>query len=200
MSVSLSILAMISRGPLYGYQLRAEFDRRTGARWPLNVGQVYKTLDRLERDGLAVKLDESDADGHVFYEATPAGRDQAAEWLRSAETTPAAGRDELAIKLAMAVTLPDVDVDALITAQRSAALERLRAVTRETAAPSDSLGVTLVNDAVLFAAETELRWLEHVQERVRQARAGDIDPVLPFETEMPKRGRPRTAETTGAEK
>jgi len=192
MSVALSILAMISRGPLYGYQLRAEFDRRTGSRWPLNVGQVYKTLDRLERDGLAVKLEESDADGHVFYEATEAGRAQAAEWLRSAEATSTPARDELAIKLAMAVTLPGVDVDALIAAQRSAALRRLRDITRESEESVGALGVTLVNDAVLFAAETELRWLDHVQERVRHARAGNIDPVLPFDTALPKRGRPRS--------
>jgi DNA-binding PadR family transcriptional regulator len=191
---------MISRGPLYGYQLRAEFDRRTGSRWPLNVGQVYKSLERLERDGLAVKLDESDADGHVFYEATEAGRQQAAEWLRSADNTPAPARDDLAIKLAMAVTLPDVDVDALIAAQRSAALERLRNITRESELSRDGLGVTLVNDAVFFAAETELRWLDHVQERVRQARAVNIDPVLPFDTALPKRGRPRSepAESEGS--
>ena len=52
MSVRLSLLAILDQGPCYGYQLRAEFDRRTGSTWPLNVGQIYNTLERLERDGL----------------------------------------------------------------------------------------------------------------------------------------------------
>ena len=66
MSVRQSLLAILDQGPCYGYQLRAEFDRRTGSTWPLNVGQIYNTLDRLERDGLVAKGD-TDAQGHVYY-------------------------------------------------------------------------------------------------------------------------------------
>ena len=54
MSVKQALLALLEEGPMYGYQLRAEFEQRTGATWPLNVGQVYTTLARLERDGLVV--------------------------------------------------------------------------------------------------------------------------------------------------
>ena len=59
MSVRQSLLAILDQGACYGYQLRAEFDRRTGSTWPLNVGQIYNTLDRLERDpmSLAGELD-----------------------------------------------------------------------------------------------------------------------------------------------
>ena len=49
MSVKQSLLAMLDEGPRYGAQLRAEFETRTGGTWPLNVGQVYTTLARLER-------------------------------------------------------------------------------------------------------------------------------------------------------
>ncbi len=52
MSVRHSLLALLEEGPRYGYQLRSEFEHRTAAAWPLNVGQVYSTLARLERDGL----------------------------------------------------------------------------------------------------------------------------------------------------
>ena len=55
MTVRQSLLAILDQGPCYGYQLRAEFDRRTGSTWPLNVGQIYNTIDRLERDGLVAK-------------------------------------------------------------------------------------------------------------------------------------------------
>ena len=58
MSVPHVLLALLSQGPKYGLQLREEFEAGTGEVWPLNVGQVYKTLGRLERDGLA------ESDGH----------------------------------------------------------------------------------------------------------------------------------------
>ncbi len=52
MSVRHALLALLSEGPKYGRRLRQEFEVRTGEMWPLNVGQVYTTLQRLERDGL----------------------------------------------------------------------------------------------------------------------------------------------------
>src|SRR5688572_1583616 len=71
MSVRQSLLAILDQAPCYGYQLRTEFDRRTGSTWPLNVGQIYSTLDRLERDGLVMK-GETDEHGHVYYAITDA--------------------------------------------------------------------------------------------------------------------------------
>ena len=71
-----------TRGPCYGYQLRAEFDRRTGSTWPLNVGQIYNTLDRLERDGFVSK-GVTDEDGHVYYEITDAGSLEVSAWITS---------------------------------------------------------------------------------------------------------------------
>ena len=79
MSVRQSLLAILDQGPCYGYQLRAEFDRRTGATWPLNVGQIYNTLERLERDGLVVK-DDVDEQGHVYWRITDAGRAEVRAW------------------------------------------------------------------------------------------------------------------------
>src|ERR1700761_5255868 len=61
MSVRHALLALLSEGPKYGLQLRHEFETRTGEVWPLNVGQVYTTLQRLERDGLVEA--EGDGDG-----------------------------------------------------------------------------------------------------------------------------------------
>src|SRR5579862_6222018 len=56
MSVRHALLALLSEGPKYGLQLREEFEANTGQVWPLNVGQVYTTLQRLERDGLVMKV------------------------------------------------------------------------------------------------------------------------------------------------
>ena len=73
MSVRHALLALLSDGPKYGLQLRQEFEDRTGEVWPLNVGQVYTTLQRLERDGLV----ESDGEGEgpqKAYRITPGER------------------------------------------------------------------------------------------------------------------------------
>jgi DNA-binding PadR family transcriptional regulator len=194
-SVALSLLAMLCDEPRYGFQLRAEFDRRTGARWPLNVGQVYKTLDRLERDGLVARSTKSDADGHVFYGVTTAGRERVQRWLTSADAAAEPARNDLAIKLAVALTLPDTDVDALLRAHRDAAMQQVQRLTRESVMHTGPAGLSsqLISDSVLFAAETEVRWLDHVTERVRQARAAGTELAVAFETSLPRRGRPRAS-------
>lgn len=89
MSVRQSLLAILAQGPCYGYQLRHEFDRRTGSVWPLNVGQIYNTLERLERDGL-VSRGEADDRGHVYWRITDAGIADVDEWLSSPSCAPRA--------------------------------------------------------------------------------------------------------------
>ena len=66
MSVRHALLALLSEGPKYGLQLREEFEARTGEVWPLNVGQVYTTLQRLERDGLVESDDDGDDGAPLF--------------------------------------------------------------------------------------------------------------------------------------
>ena len=73
MSVRHALLALLSEGPKYGLQLRQEFEARTGEVWPLNVGQVYTTLQRLERDGL-VESDDTGDDGPAEGLPDHAGR------------------------------------------------------------------------------------------------------------------------------
>ncbi len=82
MSVRHALLALLSEGPKYGLQLRHEFEARTGEVWPLNVGQVYTTLQRLERDGL-VEADDADDGPQRGYSITDAGAAALAEWLRT---------------------------------------------------------------------------------------------------------------------
>jgi DNA-binding PadR family transcriptional regulator len=190
MSVRMSILAMLAQQPSYGYLLRAEFDRRTGATRPLNVGQVYKVLETLERDGLATRSAQTDADGHVFYEASEAGRAEVERWLVTADRPAVAGRSDLAVKVAVASTLPGVEVERMLDAQRSSARERLQGLELERPAADAGLGPQLIADAMTFEAEAELRWLDHVAERIRTAHGSGVELGVPFDTEPPKRGRP----------
>jgi hypothetical protein len=91
MSVRHALLALLSEGPKYGLQLRQEFETRTGEIWPLNVGQVYTTLQRLERDGL-VESDDTADDGPQRASGSRPVRwlDTADSRFRRAETEPPA--------------------------------------------------------------------------------------------------------------
>ena len=104
MSVKQGLLALLAEEPMYGARLRAEFEARTGGTWPLNVGQVYTTLARLERDGLVKAAGAADDEGRISYRLTEAGRREVAQWWLSPVDRDSAPRDELAIKLALAVT------------------------------------------------------------------------------------------------
>src|SRR3954454_18637484 len=182
MSIRYGLLALLERGPSHGYQLRAEFDLATGSTWPLNVGQVYTTLDRLERDGLVAQDGDPDSDGRIAYRITEAGRVELATWFASPVTRQGAPRDELAIKLALAVTTPGVDVVSVVQTQRGATMtslqERTRLKTRADGDPGD-LAWSLVLDALLFRAEAEIRWLDHCERRVARAGARRGETPLP---------------------
>ncbi|MEO7146591.1 MAG: PadR family transcriptional regulator [Terrimesophilobacter sp.] len=199
MSVRQSLLAILDQGSCYGYQLRSEFDRRTGSTWPLNVGQIYNTLDRLERDGLVEKLDADIADpdttGQIYYRITPEGSAEVAGWLAAPVQRTSATRDELAIKLAIAATLPGVEISTAIQVQRTATLRALQELTKAKNASGDpdspeELARSLVVDSMIFQAEAEVRWLDHSEARLSRAAAAGLASALPLSTEVPKRGRP----------
>src|SRR4029453_7250040 len=104
MSVRHALLALLSEGPKYGLQLRSEFEDRTGEVWPLNVGQVYTTLQRLERDGLGASgRDSGDGGPQKGFPTPPAGAAELAAWLRTPPPDPAPPRDELVIKVLVAL-------------------------------------------------------------------------------------------------
>ncbi len=173
MSVRLGLLALLDQGACYGYQLRTELDRRTGSTGPINVGQIYNTLDRLERDKLVRKTGERNC-----YEITAAGRTEVATWFSS----PASG-SELVEKLALAVTLPGVDVASLVAIQR-AAMNRDRPLP-DAPTTAEGAAATIVARADALAAEAESRLLDEVAALVNSG----IVP-FPLSSELPRRGRP----------
>ena len=164
MSVKYGLLALLERGPMHGYQLRAAFEESTGGTWPLNVGQVYTTLSRLERDGLVRPLPENDA-GQRPYRITDIGRADLAEWFATPVSRGDRPRDELAIKLALALTTPGVDVHAVLQTQRSATIRTLQEYTRLKARADQAVDLPwlLVLDAMVFQAEAQVRWLDHCE-------------------------------------
>ncbi|KEP74214.1 hypothetical protein HR12_15910, partial [Microbacterium sp. SUBG005] len=156
MSVRQSLLAILDRGACYGSQLRAEYERRTGV--VVNVGQVYTTLERLERDGL-VEGAGVDDEARVLWQPTAAGRIEARTWLTTASL--AEGRDDVALKIALAVTLPGADVDAVLSAQRAAVRSALDELDVEVG-DADAVPAAIVRAARRAKLEADLRWLDEV--------------------------------------
>jgi DNA-binding PadR family transcriptional regulator len=164
MSIRHGLLALLERGPMYGYQLRATFEESTGGTWPLNIGQVYTTLSRLERDALVHPLPENDG-GQRPYEISAAGRADLAGWFATPISRTERPRDELAIKLALALTTPGVDIRSVVRTQRGATMRALQEFTRLKGRDGnrDELAWRLVLDAMIFQAEAEIRWLDHCE-------------------------------------
>ena len=163
MSVKHSLLTLLTEQSRHGYELKSEFETRTGGSWPLNIGQVYSTLDRAERDGLVTKFDP-DQEGRVFYAITDAGRKEAQLWLSSTVEVTQPPRNELAIKVALAMSLADVDLRQLLQSQRKETLHTLQLWTRaKRDASSEEIPWLLTIELMIFTAEAELRWLDYCE-------------------------------------
>ena len=154
---------------MYGLQLQQEFESRTGEVWPLNVGQVYTTLQRLERDGL-VESEGADGDGpQKDFRITPAGSDELAEWLRTPPDAVIPPRDELVIKVLVGLHLPGVDIHDIVQAHRRHVVETMQRYTHIKAEASDrDIGLALVVDAEIFRLEGIIRWLDAADARLKR--------------------------------
>ena len=172
MSVRHALLALLSEGPKYGLQLREEFEAGTGEVWPLNVGQVYTTLQRLERDGLVESDDATEAGPQKGYRITRHGAVELAGWLRTPPDLSSPPRDELVMKVLVALRVPGVNVHEVIQVHRRYLVELMQQWTRlkEDEAEFD-LSLALVVDAELFRLDSVIRWLDSADGRLKRAAA-----------------------------
>ena len=189
-SVPHALLALLSEGPKYGLQLREEFEARTGEVWPLNVGQVYTTLQRLERDGL-VEADGSGEDSqHKGFRITAAGEHELAGWLRTPPDLASPPRDELVIKVLVALRVPGVDVPEVLQVHRRYLVELMQQWTRiKENGAEDDLGLALAVDAELFRLDSVIRWLDSAESRIRRYPVTQVRRGAPL---------PKLRRTTGA--
>lgn len=191
MSIRHSLLALLSEGPKYGFQLRQEFEASTGDVWPLNVGQVYTTLDRLERDGLAESDDLDSDERQRNFRITSKGDDELARWLRTPPDLAQPPRDELVIKVLVASRLSEVNVYDVIQVHRRYLVQLMQQWTRlkEDEAHFD-LAFALAVDAELFRLDAVVRWLDAADGRLRRAEAEP--PAGNNAVSLPTRNRQRT--------
>ena len=189
MSVRHALLALLSEGPKYGLQLRQEFESRTGEVWPLNVGQVYTTLQRLERDGLVESDDVSEEGPQKGFHITEEGAVELAQWLRTPPDFSSPPRDELVIKVLVALGLPGVDVHEVVQLHRRYLVELMQQWTRLKEDESRlDLNFALVVDAELFRLDSLIRWLDTADGRLKRAAGGAAAPA-PQPFPLPKARR-----------
>ena len=169
MSVRHAMLALLSEGPKYGLRLREEFEARTGEVWPLNVGQVYQTLQRLERDGLVESDGTSDHGPQKGFRITAEGERELASWLRTPPDLSSPPRDELVMKVLVALYVPGADVPAVIQAHRRYLVELMQRWTRIREDDAGDLNALLAIDAELFRLDSVVRWLDAAEARVNRA-------------------------------
>ena len=189
MSVRHALLALLSEGPKYGLQLREEFEASTGEVWPLNVGQVYTTLQRLERDGLV----ESEGGGEgpqKGFAITAGGVAELAGWLVTPPDLSAPPRDELVMKVLVAVRLRGTDVAGVIQAHRRYLVQLMQEWTRvKDGGDEGDLGLVLAVDAELFRLDSVVRWLDAADGRLRRAAADGAVYVRPAGAPLPRQRR-----------
>jgi len=171
MSVRHALLALLSEGPKYGLQLREEFEARTGEVWPLNVGQVYTTLQRLERDGL-VESEGAGEGPQKAFKIIATGMAELGDWLRTPPDLSSPPRDELVMKVLVAIRVPGTDVLDVIQAHRRYLVQLMQQWTRiKEGGAEDDLNLALAVDAELFRLDSVVRWLDAVDARLQRAAA-----------------------------
>jgi DNA-binding PadR family transcriptional regulator len=165
----LPLLALLAKEPAHGYELKSRLEQMFGDAYPSpNIGQVYLTLQRLEKAGLVHSQDvaQTARPNKRVYELTPAGRDEVVEWLESPGDGPRV-RDDFFMKLALGPLTGDVDRLGLINRQRRHYLSQMRALTSLATENSDDGPIArLLVEGALLHVQADLDWLERCQEEL----------------------------------
>ena len=163
--------------------------------WPLNVGQVYTTLQRLERDGLVESDNDAAASAQKAFRLTGAGEAELRSWLRTPPDLSSPPRDELVIKVLVATRVPGVDVHDVIQTHRRHVVQLMQEWTRiKRNASAQDVNLALVVDAELYRLDSVVRWLDAAQSRLRRSA---VDGEVPVPSDGPARAT-RTSPATSA--
>lgn len=172
MSVKLALLALLGDAPQGVYGLRNRFETVTGGAWPLNIGQAYTTMQRLERDGLIEKCgtEPSHENGRPdidLFRLTAQGLAEVTNWWDSPVDRAKPKRDEFTIKVAVAAASGKKLLQEVIDIQRFNLMEALQEINRQKriAKQGRTNATTLVMtlDRQQFLLEAEVKWLDHLE-------------------------------------
>lgn len=172
MSLRFGILGLLAEHPRHGYQVKQRFEDLLGGTWEVNIGQVYQTLQRLERDGLVETTGDRGDRGRQAYRTTDAGRAAFGEWLEDPEQQPQVLREEVYVKLAFLGRHADGRLQSLLDAQRRVYLQRLRdlADQERAARDHDRPELALLFRGAELHTEADLKWLEAYADEFRRSK------------------------------
>lgn len=172
LSVKHAILGLLASKPLHGYELKAGFEALVPT-IELNVGQVYTTLDRLNRDQFVTYevVNQSERPDKKVYALTDVGRKELREWLATPSGVDLNLRNETFLKLMLARRLRGADPIKVLTVERRASFERLHEVMEAKARVEQeraSLQTVLLLDLAALRLEAFLKWLDHCEEALKK--------------------------------
>ena len=168
MSLKYGILGLLTEEPLHGYEIKTRFEAMLGGTWEVNIGQVYTTLQRLERDELVEAVGERGDRGRLAYQVTTGGQAELQRWLTEPEAVPQQLHDELFVKLMLIRRLANGNLEGLIARQRRVYLQHLRDLAeleRQARVEKRSDLLLLLKGAVIHT-EADIKWLDVCLEEI----------------------------------
>jgi DNA-binding PadR family transcriptional regulator len=164
------LLALLAKGPRHGYDLKSQFEGLFGGTWPLNPGQVYMTLDRLEEAGLVTskRVEQELLPDRRVYSITEDGQRELKRWTAEPSDGPIRLRDELFTKVLTALVAGEGDPVGLIWSQRRRHMQALAELRARRMDPGLNPATVLVLQGAILRAEADLRWLDLCEEHVRE--------------------------------
>jgi DNA-binding PadR family transcriptional regulator len=169
------VLAMLAKEPSHGYQLRRRLRLALGPLGEaMNDGQVYVTLNRLEKAGLVASeraAGSPERPDRKVYGLTPDGQERVAEWLAEV-SWPRPDLAEFHLKLVAAAAAGLADPITIVDAQRRELLRRLRDAQRAAMAEPDASDAALLLEGIVLRLQADLRWLESCEQQWAVRRRG----------------------------
>jgi DNA-binding PadR family transcriptional regulator len=172
MSLKFGILGVLAEEPLHGYEVKHRFENLLGGSWDVNIGQVYTTLQRLERDQLVEPVGRRGDRGRLAYRLTDDGQRALDTWLSRPESDPQQLREEIYIKLLLASRVNGGKLNDLLTGQRHVYLQRLKDLAElELKVRRDGRDdLVLLYKGAIFHTEADLKWVEACADELRKPR------------------------------
>jgi len=164
LSLKYGVLGLLTREPLHGYEVKNRFESMLGGTWEVNIGQIYTTLQRLERDGLVRPVGPRGDRGKQAYELSAGGRRALDEWLARPDSGPQSLHEEIYVKLLLATRVANGDLPELIGRQKRAYLQRLRDLNRleERARRDGRVDLARLVRGALLHTEADLKWMDEL--------------------------------------
>ncbi|HVH63961.1 MAG TPA: PadR family transcriptional regulator [Candidatus Dormibacteraeota bacterium] len=164
MSLKFGLMGLLSKEPLHGYEVKSRFEEMLGGTWEVNIGQIYTTLQRLERDGLVRPAGPRGDRGKLLYELSPEGRKALEGWLGEPDSGPQQLHEDIYVKLLVATRIANGDLQQLLGRQKRAYLQRLRDLNRleERARRDGRTDLARLVRGALLHAEADLKWIDEL--------------------------------------